>query len=54
MVKLIKDAFGIEGEILLQTFDKEWQEFIDLEGNAFVEDKQSCVSFQRCAICDRI
>ena len=39
MVKLIKDAFGIEGEILLQTFDKEWQEFIDLEGNAFVEDK---------------
>ena len=39
MVKLIKDAFGIEGEILLQKFDKEWQEFIDLEGNAVVEDK---------------
>ena len=39
MVKLIKDAFGIEGEILLQKFDKEQQEFIDLEGNAVVEDK---------------
>ena len=39
MVKLIKDAFGIEGEILLQKFDKEWQEFIDLEGNAVAEDK---------------
>jgi len=39
IVKLIKDAFGIEGEILLQKFDKEWQEFIDLEGNAVVEDK---------------
>ena len=39
MVKLIKDAFGIEGEILSQKFDKEWQEFIDLEGNAVAEDK---------------
>ena len=39
MVKLIKDAFRIEGEILLQKFDKKWQEFIDLEGNAVVEDK---------------
>ena len=40
MVKvIIKDAFGIEGEILLQKFDKEWQEFIDIEGNAVVEDK---------------
>lgn len=39
MVKLIKDAFGIEGEILLQKFDKEGQEFIDLEGNAVVGDK---------------
>ena len=29
----------MEGEILLQKFDKEWQEFIDLEGNAVVEDK---------------
>ena len=38
-VKLIKDAFGIEGEILLQKFDKEWQEFIDLEGDAVVKDK---------------
>ena len=40
MVKvIIKDAFGIEGEILLQKFDKEWQEFIDIEGNAVVEVK---------------
>ena len=40
MVKvIIKDAFGIEGEILLQKFDKEWQEFIDIEGNAVVKDK---------------
>lgn len=40
MVKvIIKDAFGIEGEILLQKFDKEGQEFIDIEGNAVVEDK---------------
>ena len=39
VIKVIKDAFGIEGEILLQKFDKEWQEFIDLEGNAVVEDK---------------
>lgn len=40
MVKvIIKDAFGIEGEILLQKFDKQWQEFIDIEGNAVVEDK---------------
>ena len=38
-VKLIKDAFGIEGEILLQKFVKEWQEFIDLEGDAVVKDK---------------
>ena len=39
MVKLIKDAFGIEGETLLQKFDKEWEEFIDLDSNAVVEDK---------------
>ena len=40
MVKvIIKDAFGIEGEILLQKFDKEWQEFIDIEGNAVVKEK---------------
>ena len=39
MVKvIIKDAFGIEGEILLQKFDKEWQEFIDIEGNTVVAD----------------
>ena len=39
MVKLIKDAFGIEGEILLQKFDKEWEEFIDVDSSAVVEDK---------------
>lgn len=39
MVRLIKEAFGIEGKTLLQKFDKEWQEFIHLEENAVVEDK---------------
>ena len=48
MVKLIKDTFGIESEILLQKFDKEWQEFIDLDGNAVVEDK---AKFWHCTFC---
>ena len=39
LVKLIKDAFGIGGEILLQKFDKEWEEFIDVDSSAVVEDK---------------
>ena len=36
---IIKEAFGIDKEIILQIYNKEWQEFIDLEPSAIIEDR---------------
>ena len=36
---IIKEVFGIDGEVIIQLFNKEWQEFIDLDGNDVVEDR---------------
>lgn len=36
---VIKEAFGIDKEIILQIYNKEWQEFIDLEPSAIIEDR---------------
>lgn len=36
---IIKEVFDIDGEVIIQLFNKEWQEFIDLDGNDVVEDR---------------
>lgn len=40
----IKDTFGIDGEIVLQKYNTEWQEYIDLELIDVIADKNKlCV-----------
>jgi hypothetical protein len=33
---IIKESFNIEDDIIIQRFDKIWEEFIDINGTCFV------------------
>lgn len=50
----IKEAFDIDGEVIIQMYNREWQEFIDLDEYDSIEDRAKLRVIEKVGAINRI